>query len=61
MTESWTVLTLHWSGDEIDGSSSVDVDDDQQLDVRTPPGEGGTPVECIRVRQTHIRPRFLTH
>ncbi len=59
MTEPWTDLTLHRTGDGINRSSSVDADDDQQLGVRIPPGEGGTPVEYIRVRQTHIRPRFL--
>ncbi len=59
MTEPWMDLTLHQTGDGIDGSSSVDADDDRQLDVRTPPGEGGTPVKCIRVRRTHIWPRFL--
>jgi hypothetical protein len=59
MTEPWMDLTLHQTRDGINGSSSVDADDDQQLDVRIPPGEGGTPVECIRVQRTHIRPRFL--
>ncbi len=59
MTEPWMDLMSHWTGDGINGSSSVDADNDRQLDVRIPPGEGGTPVECIRVWRTHIQPRFL--
>ncbi len=38
MTEPWTDLTLHWTGDGINGSSSVDADDDRQPTSTPPPG-----------------------